>query len=278
MPIHDQGYKRYGGGRASGRAWLVMLRVGVLGMLSNRKWIFLMIASWIQFLVRAVLFYLAANFPQVASLGPSASTFRSFFDIQDIFVFFMAVWLGAGSIAEDRRANALQIYLSKPLTRLEYICGKLSVLVTFLLFITWVPAILLLILQVVFSSSFAFVTANAYLFPAITLYSIIEVLMVSMCILALSSLSTNSRFVGILYIALIFFSKALYGVLQAVTGSTTVSWVSFGNNLAQVGDVLFRVPLRYDTPWVISLTVVATLIGVSALILERRIRGVEIVA
>ena len=102
--------------------------------------------------------------------------------------------------------------------------------------------------------------------------------MVSMCILALSSLSTNSRFVGILYTALIFFSDALYGVMRAVTGGTSVSWIAFGNNIAQVGDVIFRVPLRYETPWPVSLTVVVALVAVSALILERRIRGVEIVA
>lgn len=278
MPIHDQGYRRYGGSRARGRAWLVIFNAGFFGMFRNRKWLMLMIASWIQFVVRAVQFYFAANFSQAAIVAPSAATFRDFFDRQDIFVFLVTVTLGAVSIAEDRRANALQIYLSKPLTRLEYICGKLSVLTAFLLFITWVPAILLLVVQVVFAGNFTFLVANAYLVPAITVYSIIEVLLVSMCILALSSLSTNSRFVGILYTALIFFSDALYGVMRAVTGGTGVSWIAFGNNLAQLGDVIFRVPLRYETPWLVSLAVVAGLITVSAIILERRIRGVEIVA
>jgi hypothetical protein len=106
----------------------------------------------------------------------------------------------------------------------------------------------------------------------------IEVVMVSMCMLALSSLSTSGRFAGILYTALIFFSDALSGVLRAVTGSTRVSWVSFGNNLAQLGDLIFRVPLRYETPWILSLAIVVGLIGLSALILERRVRGVEVVA
>jgi ABC-2 type transport system permease protein len=279
MPIHDQGYRRYGGARAGGRAWLVMFNAGFFGMFRNRKWIVLMIASWIQFIVRAVQFYIAANFSQAASIvAPSAETFRDFFDKQDIFVFLVTVTLGAVSIADDRRANALQIYLSKPLTRLEYICGKLSVLMAFLLFITWVPAILLLVVQVAFAGNFTFLMANAYLFPAITVYSILEVLMVSMCMLALSSLSSNSRFVGILYTALIFFSDALYGAMRAVTGSTRVSWISFGNNLALLGDVIFRVRLRYETPWLVSLGVVLALIALSAFILERRIRGVEIVA
>lgn len=278
MPIHDQGYRRYGGTRARGRAWWVMLRNGVVGMMSNRRWIVLMIASWIQFVVRAIQFYIAANFAQAAIVAPSASTFRDFFDRQDLFVFLVTITLGASAIAEDRRTNALQIYLSKPLTRFEYLVGKLSVLMVFLLFITWVPAILLLIVQVLFAGNFTFLEANAYLFPAITLYSLIEVVLVSMCMLALSSLSTSGRFAGILYTALIFFSDALYGVMRAVTGSTRVSWIAFGNNLAQLGDVIFRVPLRYETPWILSLAIVVGLVGISALILERRVRGVEIVA
>jgi ABC-2 type transport system permease protein len=278
MPIHDQGYRRYGGSRVRGHAWLVMLRNGIVGMMGNRRWIVLMVASWIQFVIRAVQFYIAANFSQAAIVAPSAATFRDFFDKQDIFVFLVTVTLGAVSIAEDRRANALQIYLSKPLTRFEYIVGKLSVLVAFLLFITWVPALLLLVVQVVFAGNFAFLKANLYLFPAITVYSLIEVLLVSICVLALSSMSTSGRFVGILYTALIFFSDAVYGVLRAVTGGSSVSWVAFGNNLAQLGDVIFRVPLRYETPWGVSLAVVLALIAISAIILERRVRGVEVVA
>ena len=278
MPIHDQSYRHYGGARARGRAWVVMFRNGFFGMFLNRRWIVLMIASWIQFVVRAVQFYFAANFSQAAIAAPSVQTFRDFFDYQSIFVFLVTVTLGAVSIAEDRRSNALQIYLSKPLTRLEYIFGKLSVLMAFLLFITWLPAMLLLAVQVAFYGNFSFLFSNLHLVPAITLYALVEVTMVSMCILALSSLSTNSRFVGILYTALIFFSDALYGVMRAVTGSTSVSWIAFSNNLAQFGDFVFRVPLRYETPWIVSLAVVLALIGVSALILERRIRGVEIVA
>ena len=278
MPIHDQGYRRYRGGRAGGRAWLVIIKAGVRTMLGDRKFIVLLAASWIQFLVRAVQFYFAANFSQAAIIAPNAATFRDFFDKQDIFVFIVTVTLGASLIAQDRRVNALQIYLSKPLTRAEYIFGKLGILMTFLLFITWAPAVLLLGVQVMFAGNFSFLLANAYLLPAITLYSLLEIVMVSTSMLALSSLSTNSRFVGILYTALIFFGQALSGVLRFITGGTKLSWIAFGNDLAQVGDLIFRVPLRFDIPWPVSLLTIVGLVAVSGLILERRVRGVEIVA
>ena len=81
-------------------------------------------------------------------LAPTAETFRQFLEQQDFFVFFITVYVGAGLIANDRRANALQIYLSKPLMRSEYIAGKLAMLFAFLLLVTLVPALLLLMLQV----------------------------------------------------------------------------------------------------------------------------------
>jgi len=48
-------------------------------------------------------------------------------------------------------------------------------------------------------------------------------------------------------------------------------------NLSQVLDVIFRQKPRFDTPWQVSLIVVLGLIALSISILERRVRGVEIV-
>ena len=49
-------------------------------------------------------------------------------------------------------------------------------------------------------------------------------------------------------------------------------------SIHQPGVSIFRVPLRYETPWGVSLAVVLALMGISAIILERRVRGVEVVA
>ncbi|HEY3043336.1 MAG TPA: hypothetical protein VGJ39_04895 [Vicinamibacterales bacterium] len=282
MPIHDQGYRRYEGTRTPrGRAWSVIATAGLRTFFGKRAFLALLLLSWLPFVVSAVLFYLAANvpanIPQVALIAPSAETFRRFLGFQNFFVFFVTIYAGAGLIANDRRANALQIYLSKPLTRADYIFGKMAILMTFLLMVTWLPAILLLLVQVSFAGSFTFLSRNLYLIPAITVFSFVEAAVVSAAMLALSSLSNNSRFVGILYAGLIFFSDALFGVLRVVTGESRLSWVSFGNNLAQIGDAIFSVPLRFSTPWPVSLLMVIALVVTSGLILERRVRGVEVI-
>src|SRR5436190_12458558 len=279
MPIHDQGYRRYGGSKAPlGQGWAVIARAGIRTMFAKRAFLGLLLLAWFPFFVRAVQFYAAANLPQAALLAPTAETFRQFLDQQQTFVFFVTVYVGAGLIANDRRANALQIYLSKPLTRAEYVFGKLAILMTFLVMVTWLPAIVLLIVQISFAGNFVFFRNNVFLFPAITVFAFLEVTLASATMLALSSLSKSSRYVAILYAAVIFFTQAIYGVMYAVTGRTAMSWISFSANLAEIGDVIFRQPVKYDTPWPVALFVIVGLVALSGLILERRVRGVEVVS
>lgn len=278
MPIHDQSYRRYLGGKAMpGRAWTVIAWAGIRNMIRKRIFMGLLVFAWIPFVVRAVVFYFASSVPQAAILAPDAKTFRDFLEQQDFFAFVVTIYVGAGLIANDRRANALQIYLSKPLMRAEYIAGKAAVLFTFLLAVTWVPGILLLLVQVLFSGSLAFLKANLFLFPAITLSALLQALVATFTMLALSSLSKSSRYVGILYAGIVFFTAAVYGAMLAITGSTSLSWLSLGANLTQVIDVIFRLTPRYATPWEVSLLVVIGLIVLSISVLERRVRGVEVV-
>jgi ABC-type transport system involved in multi-copper enzyme maturation permease subunit len=278
MPIHDQSYRRYRGGKSTpGRAWSVIAWAGIKNMIRKRAFLGLMLFGWMPFIVRAVQMYIAANFPQASMLAPTAETFRQFLEQQDFFVFVVTIYVGAGLIANDRRANALQIYLSKPLMRAEYIAGKAGVLFFFLMLVTFVPAILLLFIQVMFAGTFTFLKNNLFLFPAITVASLLQVLVATFTMLALSSLSKSSRYVGILYAGIIFFTLAIYGVMVAITGSTKLSYLSVTASLAQVMDVVFRIKPRYATPWPVSLTVIIGLVVVSISVLERRVRGVEVV-
>jgi len=80
MPIHDQGYRRYSGGKTRGRGWTVIARNGIRSFLGKKAFLGLMLLSWFPFFVRAVQIYAAANLPQAAFLAPKAETFRQFLD------------------------------------------------------------------------------------------------------------------------------------------------------------------------------------------------------
>lgn len=281
MPIHRERYRRREEGvDFRGRAWVVIAVNGIRILVRRRAFLFLMLLAWIPAIVRAVQIYAAANVPGVAQMGflaISGSTFRDFLNQQEPFVFFITVYVGSGLIADDLRARALQLYLSRPLTRTQYIAGKAAILTLALASVTWLPAMLLLFLVPVFAGSMAFVAGNLYLIPAISAYALVHITLSTFMILALSSLSKSRWFVAVMYAGLAFFTHALFGVIGAAMDGTMFSWVSIFSNLTQIGDVLFRTPPRYDTPPLVSAAALVAIVAASAYVLSRRIRAIEVV-
>jgi len=274
--IHDQGYRRYSGRRhPHGSAWTVIARNHIRATVRQRRILALLVFSWVPFVVRAVQIYVASSFEQARFLAATPQTFREFLMQQSIFVFLVSMALG-GLIADDRRANALQLYLSKPLTRVEYIGGKLVVLLVFLLGITLIPALMLLLLQTMFSGSFAFVTSNLFLLPAIVLFSFIQSLVSAFALLALSSLTGSRRFVAAMYAGIVFFTSALVQILRVMTGSRAWAWLSPRDVLDAVATMVFRGGTP-SIPVPVALLAIAAIVAGSIAILERRVRAVEVI-
>ena len=279
-PVHDQSYRRYQGKREPhGRGWLVIAGAGMRTVLAKKVFLGLLLLAWLPFLVRTVQIYAVTMYPQAGEVLPvNARMFQTFVEGQGLFAFFVTIYVGAGLIANDRRANALQVYLSKPILRIEYIAGKLAILATFLLAVTLLPAVLLVIMQVVLSGSLNLLREHPTLIPAVILASLVRVIVASATMLALSSISRSARYVAVMYAGVIFFAEAMYGVLAFVTGSTRVAWVSITGNFDVVTDAIFREAPRYDTPAAVSFIVLIGLVAVSVSVLERSVRGVEIVS
>ena len=277
MPIHDQGYRRYAGERIGrSRSWSVVARAGIIERLRERRFLALMLVAWLLFVVRAVQIYIGTTIVRASFLAPSEETFHSFLNQQRLFVFFVTIYAGAGLIASDRQANALQLYLSKPITRHDYIAGKMATLAVFLIAVTWVPAMMLLALQVLFSGSLEFVSSHPRLVPAITITSLLQVALASMTMLALSSLSRSRRFAAMLYALVTIFAGAVERVLQTATGAAGWVLLSPQNTLVAITDALFGI--EPEIPVTVALIAVVVLMGVCVAVLERRVRAVDVVA
>ena len=281
MPIHRERYRRREGGiDLRGGAWAVIAANGLRSLVRKRAFLFLMILSWIPVVVRGVQIWAAANVPGMSQIGLLAVTprmFRDFLNQQEPLVFFITVYAGSGLIADDIRANALQLYLSRPVTRTQYIAGKAAILMAALAAVTLVPGLLLLLLVPAFAGSMTFLRQNLTLVASIAAYSIVQITISAFLILALSSLSKSRWFVAILYAGLAFFTHAVFGVIGAAMPGSSFSWVSIFANVRQVGDVLFRLPPRHDTHPLVSAAVIVLITIASALVLRRRIRAIEVV-
>ena len=277
MPIHDQGYRRYSGARVlRARSWSVIARAGIIERLRERRFLALLLVAWLLFVVRAVQIYFGTTFVRASFFAPSEETFHGFLTQQRLFVFFITIYAGAGLIASDRQANALQLYLSKPITRHDYIVGKLATLAAFLIAVTWVPAMMLLMLQVLFSGSLEFVSTHPRLVPAITITAALQVALASMMMLALSSLSSSRRFAAMLYALVTIFAGTIERVLQTATGAAGWVLLSPQNTLLVITDALFGI--EPEIPVTIALIAIVTLIAVCVAVLEWRVRAVDVVA
>ena len=72
-----------------------------------------------------------------------------------------------------------------------------------------------------FAGSFAFLRANLFLFPAITVASLLQVAVGDVRDAgAVVAVEEQPRTSAILYAGIIFFTKAIYGAMLAITGDT----------------------------------------------------------
>jgi ABC-2 type transport system permease protein len=281
MPIHDLGYRHWAGEWTSHPyRWWVITSQGIRLLIQKKRFLVLMFLSAIPFLVRTVFLYVSTITTNLPSdlLRITPKFFEDFLSQQMwFFAFAIAIYSGAGLIANDLKANALQIYLSKPITRRDYLIGKLGVLVFFLALPTLVPGLLLFLLAVLFQPSLEFLKRNYWVPGAITAYSLLIIFTFALVILALSSLSRSSRFAGINFAAVLFFSQILAAILGGILRTSKLAWVSLMSNLTQVGDFLFRNPPQHRSAVWISMLVLLLLMAGSTWVIHRRVRAVEVV-
>src|SRR5262249_14057914 len=163
MPIFDQGYQHWKG-PLSGHAWrwLAIARHGVRAQMKNRFLRLLLLFAWLPALaligVMALWGLLEQKNPSVLALVrgmlppdvlAEPQTYRSavwtipysfFFKAELYCAMFLIVLVGPNLISRDLRFNALPLYFSRPLTRLDYFLGKLGVIGFFLAAVAVVPA------------------------------------------------------------------------------------------------------------------------------------------
>jgi ABC-2 type transport system permease protein len=242
MPIFDQGYQHWKG-TLSGHAWrwLTITRHGVAVGKKNIFLRILVIASWIpaiglagvlcawglleqrSSLVAPFMPILSGIFPPEVVADPkqlrvvvwtlSYDWFLSF----ELYVSMIVVLLvGPALISQDLRFNALPLYFSRPLRRGDYFLGKLGVIAWFLGLVMILPSLIAYALGLLFSMDITILWDTFPLLLACVAYGAVIVLSAGTLILALSSLSRNSRYVALFWVGIWFVSMLVGSILNGV--------------------------------------------------------------
>ena len=280
MPIYEQTYRKH---EARGplrrvRSWPIT-REALRLILARRAFLALLVFSWLPCVARVIQIYVVTRFPEANRILPvDGRLFGEFLVQQTVFAMFVTIFGGAGLIANDLRTGAILVYLSRPLTRRDYVVGKLGVLLALNLAVTMLPAVLLYLIALALAPDQFWTWGLAWIGPAVVLYSLVVSLAMSLIALAVSSLSRSARVAGLGFFGLVFGLEVVRSVLRALYHRPETALISFQASLQSLAVTLFGLTNRAVTlPWMYPAAMLAAAAVGCLLILRSRVRAVEIV-
>ena len=278
MPIYDQSYRPYRGTLSSHTwRWRTIAKAGLQHHLSRRLFLIFLFITYIHPIVRGVFIWGTHQLNSSPFDMVDAQFFRNTLLGQGLFLLLVCIWIGAPLIAQDLRTNAIQLYLSRPLTRTDYVLGKFAIIAGLGSLLLPVPALLLYLMELGLSSDTSFLSAYFWLPLSILGYSAVVVGGAGLVVLAVSSLTRSGRYAGLLFFAIVFFSQAGSGLLQLITGERAFVVLSLTSLVDQVGALFFGGPTESGIHTVPALLMYSLLVALSLYILRRRVKAVEIV-
>ncbi|HKY33887.1 MAG TPA: ABC transporter permease subunit [Candidatus Polarisedimenticolia bacterium] len=279
MPIYDQSYRPYRGALTSHTwRWWTITQAGLMQHLSRRLTLIFLFVAIIPAIVQGVIIWFSHQVTSQQNLFTvDPAFFRNFLWMQGPFLMLVCVWPGATLIARDLKTNAIQLYLSRPLTRTDYVLGKFGIVAGVAMLLLPVPALLLFIMEIGLSTDTAFLARYFWIPFAILGYSAVVITGAALLSLALSSITRSGRYAGLLFFALVICSRIAAGVATLLTQSHAWNVLSIGSLMDQVGALFFGGETEYGMHPVPAAFMYALLVSACLLILRRRVKAVEIV-
>ncbi len=141
--------------------------------------------------------------------------FLIFLTVQSFLAFILTAFIGPGLVSPDLANGALTLYLCRPLSRIEYVLGKLSVLAIVLSCATWIPGLILFFVQSSLSG-WDWMIGNSWIASGIFLGSWLWIISISLLALALSAWVKWRIAAGGLLLAVLFMSAGLAAAINSV--------------------------------------------------------------
>ena len=286
MAVHDRTFRPYAGPVTAPRwRFLVVTRYALREAFRPRLATLLFAGSFLIPIGSAVFIYLRYNLEALKALGGNVARmplvdslfFMSIMSWQSFaFGGMLALVIGPGLVSADLVNNALPLYLSRPLSRRQYVLGKLAALALPLSAMTWAPGLLLFGLQAALAEK-GWMRAHAHLPLAIIAGSLLWILVLSLMALAASALTRRKLTAQSLLVGVVM-GGAWIGT--AVNGVFRTDWgdvINLGELMRSLQQGLYRVPLFSPLPVVAPLLVLPVLCGACLLILARRLKAKEVV-
>jgi ABC-2 type transport system permease protein len=288
MAVYERSYRRYDGPLTTRRQrFLVVPRYALADVMRGRAFVMFYLLCFFPPFAGLIVIYLRHNLSALKVLGLplerlrqalpiDAGFFSQGLSLQAVFAFLMVVAVAPALVAPDLRNNGLALYLSRPFSRAEYMLGKLAVLALLISTITWVPGILLFLLQGYLEGGGWF-GAQARVLGALFAGSWVLIIAYSLLALAVSAWVKWKPVARIALVILFFVTNAFGHIMEMALGTWWSEMISFRQVIETVSAGLFGLPPQTGMPvWAAWVSLVAGSLLCLAL-LARRVRAYEVV-
>ncbi len=285
MAVYKRTYKGYTGGITPAWSRFLILTRYSYARLFQSRFLVLFLAVCLFYPIGCVAFiYLSHNLTFLAMFNIQASQllaidgrfFYNFSIVQGAFSYLLTALVGPTLISPDLTNGAMPLYFCRPLSRTGYVAGKMTVLMALLSLITWIPGLLLWIIQWSVAG-LPWAKANLWMAGSIVLGLLIWITVLSLIGLALSAWVKWKIAAGALVLG-VFFAGAGFGA-----AINNVMRTSYGAliDLTQVVHTIWADLLRYDSgsemPISQAWSVLIATCVICLLLLARRVRAFEVV-
>lgn len=310
MAVYKKTYRPYEGPLTGSPSRFLVLTRYAMEDLRRSKFLNIFYAlSFAYPLVAALLIYLAHNTSALQLInfggGPGGNAsgprglanlisinvvfFYSLLGWQSMLALFLAAFIGPGLISPDLANNALALYLARPFSRLEYVLGKMSVLMLLMSLMTWVPGLLLFGLEAYLEGG-GWAADNLRFAWGMFFGAWLWIILLSLLALALSAWVKWKPAAGALVFGVYFVGAAFGAVINAVQRTNWGSLFNLGYVVGSVwvrlmegasrttdGAVFFRSPQDQALPIGWCWFAIFVVAGACLYMLAKKIRGTEVV-
>jgi ABC-2 type transport system permease protein len=189
--------------------------------------------------------------------------------------------VGPVLIAPDLAGGALPLYLSRRISRPQYLLGKLATILGLLSLLTWIPGLLLFGLEAGLSGGLWFWEngwiAWALLLSAWMWIGLLAFMIVTCSVWVRWRIAATGLFIGVFVVG-----QAAGRILGKMFGSNWGRLLDINFLVTSIWRDLFQLPRpprspAPDLPWWAAWVTVLVICGLCVLILDRRLRAREVV-
>jgi ABC-2 type transport system permease protein len=223
-PIADLSYRNYDGPLKARvlRWWVVSLYTFRFAMKSVFFWILAVIALLPYVYHLGVFYIFRADVGVRVGMIPLfekpryALQFYYAMEWQLFWMLLIGLIIGAGTIANDNRSNALIVYLSKPITKGDYLLGKWMGIFLVMLCITLIPGLIGYITCIMIFASDGFLKEEPWLIVQILAGALVAPAIFASVIVGISAWSKSGVMAGAFIAGIYILSGIVSGVLTGI--------------------------------------------------------------